>query len=91
MTFAPSLGLFPFFRSYLVTLRQDRVSLLLLLYFTITPWKPVCFLLKDRKGVDLLGRDSGEELGGTEEEETLTYTMCVGNLVSIKRKKKIIH
>ena len=29
------------------------------------------FLMRDRKGVDLDGRDGGEELGGVEGEETV--------------------
>lgn len=47
--------------------------------------------MKDRKGVDLLGRDSGEELGGTEEGKTVIniYYVCGGNLFSIKGKKRL--
>lgn len=36
----------------------------ILLYFIIIPYMPVCFLRRDRIGVDQDGRGCGEELGG---------------------------
>ena len=35
------------------------------------------FLMRDRKGVDLDGRDGGEELGGVEGEETVICVYCM--------------
>lgn len=50
----------------------------------------VCFLSKDRKGVHLVGRRMGEELGGVRERETITRLYCVKkNLFSVKEKMSL--
>lgn len=66
----PLLGLFfcLFVLSYCDVL---LFVLLYLIYFIITPQKPACFLLRDRKGVDLDGRGGGEELRGAEGKESV--------------------
>lgn len=53
------------------------------MYFVlIIPYEHVCFLMRDRKGVDLDERRGGEELGGAQERKTRIREFNV-------RKKKL--
>ena len=47
------------------------ISSHLISYFTIIPQKPVCFVMRERKGVDPEGRAGAEELGGAEGEDSV--------------------
>jgi hypothetical protein len=44
------------------------LSFILFYYYTLE----VCFLMRDRKGVDSGGRGDGEELGGVEGGESIS-------------------
>jgi hypothetical protein len=52
----------------------------------ISPAPPVCFVMKDRKGVDLDGKGGREELGGVEREPLSGYVR-EKNLFLTKGKK----
>jgi len=43
------------------------VVVVIIIIITIIPWMHVCFLMRDRKGVDHDGRGAGKELGGVGE------------------------
>jgi hypothetical protein len=62
-----------------------------MLYFIIMiPWKPVCLLVRDRKGEDPDGRGDGEELGGLQGQETVIrmYYVRIKKSIFNKRKKQ---
>lgn len=48
----------------------------------------VCFLTKDRKGIEPDGRASREDLGGAGGRETIIRTYCVKNVFLIKEKNQ---
>lgn len=70
----PSLGLF-FFCSFCLFLSNSNVLICVLSYSILLVCflfsQEVCFLMRDRNGVDL---DGGEDLGGVGEGETIIKT-----------------
>lgn len=55
----------------------EFLSYLITLYFIIMPSNPVCFLMRDIKGVDLDWKGSGEELGRVEGREAVVRLYCM--------------
>lgn len=51
---------------------------------------PVCFLRRDRKGMDQDGRGDEEELGGAETEENIIRIYCRGKFIFNKRKTNLL-
>lgn len=69
-----SLSWAPFF---LFALSYSDLVLFSYLYFLIIPKKPICFLTRGRKGVDLNESGGAEELRGTERKETIIRIQCM--------------
>lgn len=70
----PSLGLLS---SCLFVLPNYDVLLIVLFHFIIIHYKPVCFLMRSRKDVDLDGKGGREELRGVELGETAIRIYCI--------------
>lgn len=60
----------------------------ILFYFTNISYMPVCFLISDRKGVELDERGGVKELGGVGGRANWKQYIVRKKLFSIKRKKK---
>jgi hypothetical protein len=68
LVLAPSLGITSFCLFVLSNPNVLVLSFILFYYYTLE----VCFLMRDRKGVDSGGRGDGEELGGVEGGESIS-------------------
>lgn len=60
-------------------------------YFIITPWKPICFPMRDKKGLHRDMRGGGKELREAERQETFIriYYVRKKSTVSKRRKESI--
>jgi hypothetical protein len=47
------------------------------------------FLIKDRKGVDLEGREDGKELGRVQEGGNVIKIYCINKRIYVQKKEKI--
>lgn len=62
----------------------------LLLHFIVIPYRPVCFLTRNRKGIDLERRGGREELGGVGGGDIIIRMHCMGKKsISIKENKSM--
>lgn len=50
----------------------------------------VCFLVRDKKGVNPIGKGGGEELGGVERKKHNQNILYERNLLSVKENKWIV-
>lgn len=82
------MGIFSFF--FFVLLNSDvlvfALSYDMAFYF---PQKPVLFLVRERKGVDLDGRSDGKELGA--ERRTMISTYYMGKFIFNKKKNDLFY
>lgn len=86
------LGLFSF---GVFVLSYSDVLAFILLYCITTPYKHVCFLMRDREGMDLTGGRGGEELGTGKGGETvirINYVrkMCIFNIRGKKKRRHTV-
>lgn len=95
MNMSLNLCLMPFYGSLsfcLFILFNSNVFLFyissLSLHFSIIPWKPVCFLRWNRKGLDPVGRRDEEELGAGEGQEPI-IRFIIGKISIFNNEKNV--